>query len=56
MNKLILIGNLTKDPELRTTRDGTNVCGFTVAVNRQKTKSNKDPGADFFEVLAENFQ
>lgn len=52
MNKLTIIGNLVKDPELRTTKDGTNVCGFTVAVNRPKTKGNPDPGADFFNVTA----
>lgn len=52
MNKVFIIGNLTKDPELRSTQDGTPVCGFTVAVNRQKTKNNPDPGADFFNVNA----
>ena len=34
MNKAIIIGNLTKDPELRTTPQGVSVCSFTVAVNR----------------------
>lgn len=34
MNKAIVIGNLTKDPELRTTTSGLSVCTFTVAVNR----------------------
>lgn len=52
MNKIIIIGNLAKKPELRTTQDGVNVCGFTVAVNRQKTKNNPEPGADFFNVNA----
>lgn len=52
MNKVTIIGNLTKAPELRSTQDGTNVCGFTVAVNRPKTKNNPDPGADFFNVNA----
>ena len=52
MNKLIIIGNLTKDPELRHTQDGVAVCGFTVAVNRQKTQNNQDPGADFFNINA----
>lgn len=52
MNKLTIIGNLTKDPELRSTQDGTPVCGFTVAVNRKKTEKNQDPGADFFNVNA----
>lgn len=52
MNKIMIIGNLTKAPELRSTQDGTPVCGFTVAVNRQKTKNNPNPGADFFNVNA----
>ena len=46
MNKVILIGNLTRDPELRKTTDGRSVCNFTVAVNR---KSRSDhPEADYF--------
>ena len=52
MNKLFIIGNLTRDPELRTTTDGTFVCKFSVAVNRQRTRNNPDPGADFFNVSA----
>lgn len=52
MNQLTIIGNLVKNPELRTTNDGVSVCGFTVAVNRPKTKANQDPGADFFNVNA----
>ena len=47
MNKLTIIGNLTADPELRTTQDGKNVCWFTVAVNRR----NRDE-ADYFRVSA----
>ena len=52
MNHLIIIGNLTNDPELRTTQSGQEVCNFTVAVNRRKTQQNQDPGADFFRVAA----
>lgn len=52
MNKTIIIGNLTKDPELRTTTTGVNVCTFTVAVNRRKTQNNQTPEADFFRVTA----
>lgn len=52
MNKLTIIGNLTKDPVLRSTQDGTSVCGFTVAVNRKKTQRNQNPGADYFEISA----
>lgn len=52
MNKITIIGNLTKNPELRNTQEGVSVCGFTVAVNRPKTRNNQDPGADFFNVNA----
>ena len=56
MNHITIIGNLTKDPELRTTRDGIPVCGFTVAVDRRKTQKNKEnntePGVDYFNVTA----
>lgn len=47
MNKLIIIGNLTRDPDKRTTPAGVSVCSFTVAVNR---RNNDD--ADFFRVNA----
>lgn len=52
MNKLTIIGNLVKDPEMRSTQEGITVCGFTVAVNRPKTPKNQNPGADFFNVSA----
>ena len=52
MNKLTIIGNLTRDPELRTTQSGINVCSFTVAVNRRKTANNQQPEADYFRVSA----
>ena len=51
MNKLTITGNLTGDPELRTTTTGKEVCSFTVAVNRPK-KNGEDQGADFFKVSA----
>ena len=52
MNKLTIIGNLTRDPELRTTTTGKDVCSFTVAVNRRKNGNNQQPDADFFRVTA----
>jgi len=53
MNKLTIIGNLTRDPELRTTSTGLNVCTFTVAVNRRRSsQNNNQPEADFFRVTA----
>ena len=51
MNKLTIIGNLTKDPELRTTSSGISVCSFTVAVNRRRPQEGQ-PEADFFNVTA----
>ena len=52
MNKLTIIGNLTREPELRTTTSGISVCSFTVAVNRRKTQNQQQPEADFFRVTA----
>ena len=54
MNKLTIIGNLTRDPELRTTSSGVQVCTFTVAVNRRRANSADagQPEADFFRVTA----
>lgn len=54
MNKVILIGNLTRDPELRTLPSGDSVCTFTIAVNRRR-RSNAEagqPDADFFRINA----
>ena len=53
MNKLFIVGNLTRDPELRITQSGISVCGFTVAVNRHRTSQDQgQPQADFFRVTA----
>lgn len=49
MNKLMIIGNLTRDPELRVTPSGIQVCSFSVAVNRRR-KDGQDPETDFFNV------
>ena len=49
MNKLTIIGNLTRDPELRTVGSGISVCDFTVAVNRRRTGEGQQE-ADFFRV------
>lgn len=46
MNRLTIIGNLTRDPETRTTQAGKNVCTFSVAVNR------RGEGVDYFRVNA----
>ncbi len=54
MNKLTIIGNLTRDPELRTTTAGISVCTFSVAVNRRgrRDEGSAQPEADFFRVTA----
>ena len=51
MNRLMIIGNLTADPQLRTTTTGKEVCTFTVAVNRRRNRDG-EPDADFFRVSA----
>lgn len=51
MNKAILIGRLTRDPELRTTPTGRNVCQFSVAVNRTYTNANGEREADFINCV-----
>ena len=61
MNKIFIIGNLTRDPEMRSTQSGVPMCNFTVAVNRRNRQGAEagQPEADFFRVttwrqLAEN--
>ena len=51
MNKVILIGNLTRDPEMRTTSSGIPVCGFGLAVQRRR-KTEGQPDVDFFNITA----
>ena len=50
MNRTVLVGRLTKDPDLRYSASGTAVCKFTLAVNRNfKTQDGQD--ADFIQVV-----
>ena len=51
MNKVILIGRLTADPELRYTPGGIAVCSFTLAVNRPFTSQNGEREADFIDIV-----
>lgn len=51
MNRLSIIGNLTKDPDSRVTKEGISVCSFSVAVNRRH-RAEGQPDADFFRVTA----
>jgi single-strand DNA-binding protein len=48
-NRVVLAGNLTRDPELRFTQDGVPVASFSIAVNRVRSKSET---VDFFNVSA----
>lgn len=52
MNKALLIGNLARDPEMRTGASGVPVCTFTLAVNRRFTDANGNRQADFINVVA----
>lgn len=51
MNKVILIGRLTKDPELRYTGSNTPVATFSLAVNRSFTNQNGEREADFINCV-----
>ena len=51
MNKCILIGNLTKDPELTTTTNGVAVCRFAIAVSRRYSNSDGERETDFLNIV-----
>ena len=51
MNKVILVGNLTKDPELTTTNNGISLCRFTLAVQRRFTSGDGEREADFINIV-----
>lgn len=53
MNKVLLIGNLTRDPEMRSTQAGTPVCNFSIAVNRRfRNQQTGQQETDFFNIVA----
>ena len=52
MNKALIIGRLTRDPEMRTTTSGTNSTTFTVAVSRNYTGANGERETDFLNCVA----
>lgn len=52
MNKVFMIGNMTKDPELSETNSGVAVCRFSIAVNRRRTSAEAEQQTDFFNVTA----
>ena len=52
LNKIILMGRLTRDPELRRTGSGTAVAGFTLAVERDYKDSSGEKETDFIDIVA----
>lgn len=52
MNRVILMGRLTKEPELRATQSGVPVCNFTVACDRRYQKQGEERQADFVNCVA----
>ena len=52
MNKIFLIGNLTRDVDLTTTGTGISVCKMSIAVNRNFTNAAGEREADFFNIVA----
>lgn len=52
MNKVILMGRLTRDPELKTTPNGVNVCSFGIAVDRRYQTKGEEKKTDFFNIVA----
>jgi single-strand DNA-binding protein len=51
LNKVVLIGRLTDDPELRYTPNGTAVCNFTLAVERNFRNRDGDYDTDFIDIV-----
>ncbi|MFA6860523.1 MAG: single-stranded DNA-binding protein [Clostridia bacterium] len=51
MNKVFLIGNLTRDPETSTTSNGYFICKFSIAVQRSFANANGEKEADFFNIV-----
>lgn len=51
MNKVILVGNLTRDPEFTTTASGVNVSKFTLAVSRRFQNANGEHETDFISIV-----
>lgn len=52
INRVVLVGRLTRDPELRMTANGKNVCEFSIAVQKRIKPQDGSQDADFFRVIA----
>lgn len=51
LNRVVLMGRLTADPELKTTPNGISVTSFSIAVDRSYVKSGEERKADFFNIV-----
>ena len=52
LNKVILMGRLTKEPELKTTQQGVSVCTFSIAVDRGFARQGEEKQTDFINIVA----
>ena len=52
INRVVLIGRLTREPELRVTNSGKSVCDFSIAVQKRMKPQDGSPDADFFRIVA----
>ena len=52
LNRVIMIGRLTRDPELKQTSGGKNLCSFAIAVDKRMKPTDGSPSADFFNIKA----
>lgn len=52
MNKVMLIGNLTRDPETRSTPNGVSVCSFSIAIDRRFKNADGSKQTDFIPIVA----
>jgi single-strand DNA-binding protein len=51
LNRVVLIGRLTRDPEMRSTASGTSVANFTLAVDRQRPNAQGERETDFIRIV-----
>lgn len=52
VNRVVLVGRLTRDPELRSTNTGKSVVDFSLAVDKKFKPTDGSPTADFFRIIA----